>query len=161
MNKMNREPDDTAGQAPTDSPELAAGEVLITELDHSFLRGMYAGDHFIRADEPRNYGGSDLGPSPYDLLLMSLGACTSMTLRMYANRKRMPLEDVQVRLRHERVHAEDCVDCKDGLERITRRITLIGDLDEEQRRKLLDIADRCPVHRTLKRELRIDTELDG
>ena len=159
MNKIRRDSDNPAGQAPTDLPELADGEVLVTELDRRFLRGMYAGGHFIRSDEPRNYGGSDLGPTPYDLLLMSLGACTSMTLRMYANRKQMALEDVQVRLRHERVHAEDCADCEDGLERITRRITLIGDLDEEQRQKLLDIADRCPVHRTLMSDLRIDSEL--
>jgi putative redox protein len=159
MKKNATQPDDPVGQAPADAPELGDGEVLVTELDRRFLRGMYAGDHFVRADEPRNHGGSDLGPTPYDLLLMSLGACTSMTLRMYANRKRMALEDVQVRLRHERVHAEDCVDCEEGLERLTRRITLIGDLDDEQRRKLLDIADRCPVHRTLVGDLRIDTEL--
>ena len=159
MKKNSSESANEIDQAPTDSPELADGEVLVTELDRRFLRGMHAGNHFMRADEPRSFGGSDLGPTPYDLLLMSLGACTSMTLRMYANRKRMALEDVQVRLRHERVHAEDCVDCEDGLERITRRITLVGDLDDGQRRELLDIADRCPVHRTLKSELRIESEL--
>jgi len=132
---------------------------LITELNHKFLRGMYSNSYFLRADEPEKYGGSDLGPTPYDLLLMSLGSCTSMTLRMYANRKQWPLEDVQVRLLHERVHAEDCVDCKANIERITRRITLLGDLDREQRQRLLEIADRCPVHRSLENNPQIVTEL--
>jgi putative redox protein len=122
-------------------------------------RGMYSNSHFLRADEPQKYGGSDLGPTPYDLLLMSLGACTSMTLRMYANRKKLALEDVQIRLQHERVHAEDCVDCNHSIERITRRIRLIGDLDDEQRQRLLEIADRCPVHRSLENEPQIVTEL--
>ena len=95
-----------------------------------------------------------------DLLLMSLGACTSMTLRMYANRKKLPLEDVVVRLQHERVHAEDCVDCSEKIERLTRRITLVGELDEAQRQRLLEIADKCPVHRTLENNPHIVTELD-
>jgi putative redox protein len=142
-----------------DRPDLVDGEVLITELNQRFLRGMYSNSHFLRADEPQKYGGSDLGPTPYDLLLMSLGACTSMTLRMYANRKKLALEDVQIRLQHERVHAEDCVDCNHSIERITRRIRLIGDLDDEQRQRLLEIADRCPVHRSLENEPQIVTEL--
>ena len=141
------------------SPDLADGEVLINELDHKFLRGMYSKGHFLRADEPVSYGGSDAGPTPYDLLLMSLGACTSMTLRMYANRKKIPLEDVVIRLVHERVHAEDCIDCNHRLERITRRISLLGDLSDEQRNSLLEIADKCPVHRTLENDPQIVTEL--
>ena len=120
---------------------------------------MYSKGHFLRADEPTRYGGSDLGPSPYDLLLMSLGACTSMTLRMYANRKKLPLEDVSIRLQHERVHAEDCIECNDKIERITRKITLVGDLSDEQRQRLLEIADKCPVHRTLENDPRIVTQL--
>jgi len=139
--------------------DLMDGEVLINELNHKFLRGMYSNQHFLRADEPLKYGGSDLGPSPYDLLLMSLGACTSMTLRMYANHKKLPLEDVTVRLQHERVHAEDCIDCTQKIERITRRISLVGDLDDAQRQRLLEIADRCPVHRTLESDPQIVTEL--
>ena len=139
--------------------DLLDGEVLITEQNHLFLRGMYSNQHFLRADEPLKYGGSDLGPSPYDLLLMSLGACTSMTLRMYANLKKLPLEDIEVRLLHERVHAEDCVDCDHRIERITRRISLHGELDEAQRQRLLEIADRCPVHRTLENDPQIVTEL--
>jgi putative redox protein len=145
--------------APGEALDLADGEILINELNHKFLRGMYSTQHFLRADEPLKYGGSDLGPTPYDLLLMSLGACTSMTLRMYANRKKLPLEDVTVRLRHERVHAEDCVDCKQKIERITRQVTLVGDLDEAQRQRLLEIADMCPVHRTLESDPQIVTEL--
>lgn len=152
---LELEPD----RSSADRPDMIDGEVLITELNHKFLRGMYSNSHFLRADEPMKYGGSDLGPTPYDLLLMSLGSCTSMTLRMYANRKQWPLEDVQVRLLHERVHAEDCVDCKANIERITRRITLVGDLDREQRERLLEIADRCPVHRSLENDPQIVTEL--
>ncbi|MCP4335625.1 MAG: OsmC family protein [Gammaproteobacteria bacterium] len=145
--------------APGEDFDLVDGEVLISELNHRFLRGMYSKQHFLRADEPLRYGGSDLGPTPYDLLLMSLGACTSMTLRMYANRKKLPLEDVIVRLQHERVHAEDCIECNQTIERITRRITLVGDLDDEQRQRLLEIADKCPVHRTLENNPQIVTEL--
>jgi uncharacterized OsmC-like protein/esterase/lipase len=142
-----------------DKPDLAHGEVLITEQNHKFLRGMYSYSHFLRADEPLKYGGSDLGPSPYDLLLMSLGACTSMTLRMYANRKKLALEDVTIRLVHERVYIDDCADCSNGIEHITRRISLVGDLDDDQRQRLLEIADKCPVHRTLESKPQIVTEL--
>ena len=152
---LDLEQDDAA----SDSLDLADGEVMISELDHKFLRGMYSNSHFLRADEPVKYGGGDLGPSPYDLLLMSLGACTSMTLRMYAKRKKLPLEDVRIRLLHERVHAEDCIECEARIERITRRISLVGDLSDEQRRKLLEIADKCPVHRTLESDPQIVTEL--
>lgn len=143
-----------------ENPDLVSGEVLISELNQKFLRGMYTNSHFLRADEPQQYGGSDLGPNPYDLLLMSLGACTSMTMRMYANFKKLPLEDVTIRLQHERVHAEDCIDCDDKIERITRRISLAGDLSEEQRQKLLEIADKCPVHRTLESDPQIVTVLE-
>ncbi len=143
-----------------ENPDLIEGEILITELNQKFLRGMYSTSHFLRADEPVKYGGSDLGPTPYDLLLMSLGACTSMTLRMYANRKNLPLEDLSIRLVHERVHAEDCIDCNAKIERITRRISLVGDLNEEQRQRLLEIADKCPVHRTLESEPEIVTQLE-
>lgn len=135
-------------------PRIENNDVVVTERDKKFLRGLYTKNHQWIADEPRSYGGTDQGPTPYDLLLMSLGACVSMTLRMYANHKKLPLEDVTVRLSHDRVHADDCAECgaeREGkVERITRLITLKGDLTEAQRQRILAIADRCPVHRTLE-----------
>jgi len=145
--------------SPGEQPALVAGEVLVTELDKKFLRGMFSDSHRLLADEPEKYGGSNLGPTPYDLLLMSLGACTSMTLRMYANRKKMAIEDIEVKLVHERVHAEDCVECNDSIEQITRSISFKGDLSDEQKASLLVIADKCPVHRTLENDPQIVTEL--
>jgi uncharacterized OsmC-like protein/alpha/beta superfamily hydrolase len=129
---------------------LEPGQVLVSELDKKFLRGLFSDNHQLMADEPVKSGGTNLGPTPYDLLLMSLGACTSMTLRVYANHKKIPLDDVEVTLEHERDHAEDCDGCNDKIERLTRKITLTGDLSDEQIQRLLAIADRCPVHRTLE-----------
>jgi len=143
----------------TQRPVLDPGEVLVSELDKQFLRGLYSDSHRFMADEPLKFGGSNMGPTPYDLLLMSLGACTSMTLRMYANRKKLPLDDVDVTLQHERVHATDCVDCKQKIEQLSRRIKLYGDLSDEQRQRLLEIANMCPVHRTLESDPQIVTEL--
>ncbi|GAA2843727.1 bifunctional alpha/beta hydrolase/OsmC family protein [Crossiella cryophila] len=144
-------------------PEPAAepeGHVLVTENGTgSYGQTISVGRHLIAADEPRPLG-EDSGLSPYDLLLAGLGACTSMTLRMYAERKGWPLERVSVALRHSRVHARDCADCetKDGrLDRIERSIRITGQLDAAQRQRLMEIADRCPVHRTLHSEIIIDT----
>lgn len=114
----------------------------------------------MRADEPRDVGGDATGPNPYDLLLAALGSCTSMTIRLYAGRKGWPLERVRVRLRHHRIHAADCEDCetKEGkIDRIERAIELTGGLDAEQRARLVEIAERCPVHRTLSSEVSIHT----
>lgn len=119
-----------------------------------------AGRHTLTADEPVTVGGLDSGPGPYDLLLAGLGACTSMTMRMYAERKALPLDRVTVKLKHTRIHAKDCADCetKDGMiSRIERVIAIEGNLDAEQRGKLMEIADKCPVHRTLTSEIDIVT----
>ena len=137
-------------------------EVLVTELDKRFLRGMFTPSHQWVSDEPVSVGGKNLGPSPYDLLLMALGSCTSMTLRMYANHKKLDLQDIEVRLRHDRVHADDCTECTDEksrIEHISRRLTVSGNLTDTERQRLLEIADLCPVHRTLESDLRILTEL--
>lgn len=126
-----------------------------------FQQAVAMGRHRLLADEPRAYGGNDSGGSPYDLLLAGLGACTSMTIRMYADRKQWPLETVRVDLKHRKVHAEDCADCatKDGkIDRISRAITLTGDLDSDQRAKLIEISEKCPVHRTLHSKVMIETE---
>ncbi|RMH44103.1 MAG: OsmC family peroxiredoxin [Deltaproteobacteria bacterium] len=127
-----------------------------------FAQDITVGPHHLKADEPVDLGGTDTGPSPYDLLLAALGACTSMTLRMYADRKGWPLAGVTVTLRHEKIHARDCADCETKvgrIDRIERVIALDGDLDADQRERLLEIADKCPVHRTLLSEIRIDTRL--
>ncbi len=150
------------GRAGTgEGPLLQPGEVRVEENGLGRLaQDVHAGGHRLLADEPREQGGSDAGPSPYDYLLAGLGACTSMTLRMYADHKDLPLRRVSVHLRHERVHAEDCETCEheEGrLELIHRRISLQGDLTEAQRERLLEIADRCPVHRTLSGPLEIHT----
>lgn len=139
----------------------AEGEVWVSESDGRFAQDVQVAHHRLRADEPEEMGGTDTGPSPYDLLLAGLGACTSMTLRMYANHKKFPLEHVRVRLRHEKVHASDCEECETQsgkLDHISRWIEMKGELTDEQRRRLLEIADRCPVHRTLHSEIRIETE---
>jgi uncharacterized OsmC-like protein len=125
-----------------------------------FQQEIRTGRHRFLADEPVDVGGLDSGPGPYDLVLAGLGACTSMTLRLYAERKTVPLDRVTVRLGHSRIHAADCENCetKEGMiDRIDRVITLAGDLSEEQRKRLLEIADKCPVHRTLTSEIDIRT----
>ena len=148
---------------PEPPPALSAepDEVVVQETrEGRFTTAIAAGPHALRADEPAAVGGDDTGPTPYGLLLASLGACTSMTMRMYADRKKWPLERVTVRLRHDKVHARDCEECetRDGkIDRIEREIAIEGDLDVEQRERLLAIADRCPVHRTLHSEVQVTT----
>jgi uncharacterized OsmC-like protein len=138
-----------------------AGTVIVRETRRGlFQQEIIAGRHRLTADEPVNVGGLDSGPGPYELLLAALGACTSMTLRLYADRKKLPLARTEVRLRHSRIYAIDCAECetKEGmLDRIERIITLEGDLSAEDHKRLLEIADKCPVHRTLKSEIDIRT----
>ena len=127
-----------------------------------YINSVRAGRHAWTVDEPAAVGGNDAGPGPYELLLSALGACTSMTVRMYAERKQLPLKRVRVRLSHRKVHASDCADCatKEGmLDEITREIVLEGELSEEQREKLLEIANKCPVHRTLTSEIKVRSKL--
>ena len=136
------------------------GTVTVTGAG-GYTQQIAAGPHRLVADEPRPIG-DDLGPTPYDLLLAALGACTSMTVRMYADRKRWPLEQIRVTLRHSRIHAKDCADCETGnawITHIDRDIELTGDLDGAQRQRLLLIAERCPVHQTLTSEVQITTSL--
>ena len=128
----------------------------------SFTTEICANGHALIADEPIAVGGGNAGPSPYELLAAALGACTTMTLQMYAKRKKWPLEAAQVYLHHQKIHANDCDDCETTsgtIDQIEREVELIGPLDDEQRQRLLEIADRCPVHRTLHSEIRIPTRL--
>jgi putative redox protein len=136
------------------------GTVTVTEAGTgTYTQQITLGNHRLVADEPRPIG-DDAGPTPYDLVLAGLGACTSMTLRMYANRKGWPLDEVRVTLRHSRIHAEDCAHCettKGWVDHIDRDIELVGALDDSQRQRLLQIADQCPVHQTLTSEIDIAT----
>lgn len=141
--------------------KVAKGQVHVTEQDKKFAQQVFSDTHQWVADEPRKVGGTDLGPDPYEHLLAALGTCTTMTVRMYANRKLWPLERVSVALEHSREHGEDCATCDEAhpqIDLITRKIVLEGDLDAEQRTRLLEIADRCPVHRTLHNNLSVRTE---
>jgi uncharacterized OsmC-like protein/fermentation-respiration switch protein FrsA (DUF1100 family) len=139
----------------------AAGNVVVRETRNSkFQQTVSVGPHRLLADEPVAAGGEDTGPGPYDFVLAGLGACTSMTMRMYADRKSLPLERITVTLKHSKIHAEDCAECetKEGmLDQIDRVIAMEGALDAEQRKKLMEIADKCPVHRTLTSEIHIVT----
>ena len=152
-------PQQPAAEIPEDTRE---GEVVVEGKTTGFLQRIQARHLTFAADEPLDKGGTNLAPNPYELLLAGLGACTSMTLRMYAGRKEWPLEAVRVTLRHDRIHARDCEDCdKDGgmIDVIDKKLELEGDLSEEQRERLLEIAAKCPVHRTLLNEIKIRSEL--
>lgn len=138
------------------------GSVVVVNEKHSYTSYLYSGEHELVADEPSKHGGDDLGPDPYSYLLASLGSCTAMTIRMYSDKKGWTLEEVKVTLSHEKIHASDCDDCESTegkIDVIERKIQLSGDLSDEQRNRLGEIADKCPVHRTLTSETVIRTTL--
>ena len=136
--------------------------VVVTAERSGLQQNITIGPHQLRADEPPASGGADAGPDPYELLLASLGACTGMTIRMYAERKKWPLEGVQVQLTHSKIYAEDCANCETQprfLDRIERKISFTGNLSPDQLQRLREIADKCPVHRTLSSQVQIYTSV--
>ena len=138
------------------------GKIVVRGGSKGFAQEISSGRHRLNADEPLSFGGQDTGPNPYDLLLASLGACTSMTLRMYADRKNWPLEGTEVHLRHKKIHAKDCASCETDegrVDHIEIVLEVQGPLDDEQRQRLLEIANKCPVHRTLTSEVSIEARL--
>ena len=150
------------GQEDAARPSVGQGMVIVRECDKKFTREILTQHHRLISDEPIALGGSDLGLNPYELLLAALGSCTSMTLRMYANHKQIDVQDIQVELQHSRIHAEDCADCekqKTQIDLLTRTIRLTGNLSDQQRARLLEIANKCPVHKTLQNKIQINTSL--
>ena len=141
------------------------GTVLVEETGYGrYANDVVAGSHVLRADEPRSLGGDDTGPTPYGYLSAALAACTSMTLRMYADRKNWPLERVAVTVRHDKIHATDCEECEtkaSQIDRFDRALRIEGQLTDEQRQRLIEMADRCPVHRTLHGEVRVRTFVEA
>jgi uncharacterized OsmC-like protein len=150
--------------ATSDQTNIKPADVVVRGNASGFLQEVVSGAHHLQADEPVSAGGSDVAPGPYDYLLIALGVCTSMTVGLYARRKQWPLENITVSLRHSRIHAKDCEECdaKEGmLDRIETEIELTGSLSSEQRAKLMEIAAKCPVHRTLKSEINIRLRAAG
>jgi putative redox protein len=144
--------------------ELSTNSHIVAYLDtkEKFTTHIKADQHSLIADEPKSFGGNDFGASPYQLVASGLAACTVMTLRLYAERKKWDLQEVFCHIRHEKTHLEDCKDCenpKAKIDKFTRELELIGDLDDEQKQKLLEIADKCPVHRTLENVVHIETRI--
>jgi len=149
---------DNSTAATSDQTNTRPADVVVRGNVSGFLQEVVSGKHHLRADEPVSAGGGNAAPGPYDYLLIALGVCTSMTVGLYARRKQWPLENITVSLRHSRIHAKDCEECetKEGmLDRIETEIELTGSLSSEQRAKLIEIAAKCPVHRTLKSEINI------
>jgi len=145
-----------------DRTDAASGKQVVVSTGQGYRTEIRTGKHMLVADEPLSAGGTDTGPDPYALLLAGLGACTSITLRMYADHKQWPLENIIVHLSHRKIHAKDCTACESDtgkIDLIARDIELSGPLDTTQRKRLLEIADKCPVHRTLKSETLVETRL--
>ncbi len=156
----------TSTTSPTASPELPVEHVVVRGSASGFLQEATVGKYTFQVDEPLGMGGTEAAPDPYDYLLAALGACTSMTVGWYARRQKIPLEEVSVSLRHSRIHAQDCAECetKAGLlDRIDLDIRLTGPITPEQHTKLMAVAAKCPVHRTLKSEIdiRLHAAADG
>lgn len=148
--------------SPLSAQDKASGVLVSANTKQGFLCRVEASGHRLAADEPTSMGGTNLGPSPYDFLGAALGSCTAMTLNMYARHKKIDLESVSVQVNHSRVHADDCADCEatEGkVDVLSRSITLAGDLTEAQRERMLQIAARCPVHKTLENEIKITSDL--
>jgi uncharacterized OsmC-like protein len=142
--------------------EITSADVIVWSEGSTFAQQIVAGRHRFTGDEPESAGGSDTGPSPYDFLLAALGSCTSMTVGKYARKKNWPLERVTVWLRHSKIYAADCSECetREGmLDRIERDVRFDGPLSTDQRSRLIEIANMCPVHRTLTSEINIRTKL--
>jgi putative redox protein len=140
----------------------APATVTVHGLAMGFAQSITAGRHALTADEPAALGGTDSGPTPYDLLLAALGSCLSMTVALYARSKSWPLEAVTVRLRHSRIHAADCeaAETREGrIDHLACDVELAGVLSDEQRARLMEIAGKCPVHRTLMSEIHVETRL--
>ena len=153
---------DTDESRSTASRALPEGVVEVSGGLSGYANEIRTGRHVLIADEPESVGGADSGPNPYSYLLAAVGSCKSMTMRMYANRKQWPLKSTRVRLSHARIHADDCADCESEtgwVNEIQVEIGLEGDLTEEQRERLAEIADRCPVHRALTNEVKIRSRL--
>lgn len=147
---------------PRTSTPLSIDLQIVTRTQKGYTTEVMAGQHSLTADEPESVGGLDLGPTPYDLLAASLGACTGMTLRMYANRKEWPLEEILVHVKHQKIYDEDCQNCDDSAKKIDhleRVVEIKGDLTTEQRQRLLEIADKCPVHKTLHASAKVTTSI--
>ena len=145
-----------------DIEKIEAGAVLVKEQNHKFTRNIYTNSHSLIADEPKDLGGSNLGPDPYEYLLSALGTCTSMTVRMYANRKNIPLDNIEIKLGHSRIHGEDCAECESDegiIDVIEKEIRLDGKLSKDERARLMEIADKCPVHKTLLNEILVKSRL--
>ena len=142
-------------------PRVEQGHVLVEEKDHKFAQHISTASHYWLADEPTKVGGNNTGPDPYEHLLAGLGACTAMTLRMYAERKKLPVQHIKVSLSHTRNYQEDCNHCEQqsGIEAIVRNISFEGDLNEAQQQRFLEIADKCPVHKTLHNHVTVVSKL--
>lgn len=152
---------DTNTQTNSDKKTLPKGHVLVEEKDHKFTQHVSTSSHYWLADEPVSVGGKNTGPDPYEHLLAGLGTCTSMTLRMYAQRKKLPIQHIKVELTHTRNYQDDCNNCEqqNGIEAIVRNISFVGDLDEQQKVLFLEIADKCPVHKTLHNDVAVISKL--